>query len=155
MANLGRRVWTAWWAAALVGAGCGGGDDRPSRADYVASVEEICAESDRRVQAVPEPETVADVARYGREIKSIIVELLAEARELELPDEDRERFEEYLDLVEADPTFDKMDDLIEAADAGDEDLVAELAAELENTGASEADELAAELGLDACATGVE
>ncbi len=137
---------------AVAAAGCGGGDDQPSRAEYVASLEKICAESDRRVEGVPEPESVADVADYAREVKSIIEELLADARDLELPAEDGDRFEEYLDLVENDPSFNKIDELIEAAEAGDEARVGELGEELD-AGTSEADELAEKLGLEECGSG--
>jgi len=71
--------------AALVGAGCGGSDEQDSSAQdarkaYLANVDEFCAESEKRSDALPEPRTPDDFLPFIEQ-------------SIELTEKERDRFE--------------------------------------------------------------
>lgn len=134
-------------ALAAAAAGCGG-DDRLSREEYVKQADAVCAKYEKRLDALPEPESTEDLKAVIDEGLPIAREGTEELKALEPPeeleadvDEWHERNDKNLELIE---------DLGAAAEEDDEERIQELAAEADRN-EQEADRIAAEIGLDNCA----
>jgi hypothetical protein len=113
--------------SASVLAGCGGGDDRLSRAEFVERATAVCDSFDERVDALGEPQSLAEIETLGQELGEILDEGLAELRELEPPEELEEPYERY--LASGDEVADQLDELVAAAAAGDREAVERAAAD--------------------------
>ena len=133
-------------AMGLAAAGCGGGGDRLTREELIEEADATCAEFDRRIEDVQEPESLEDIEAYLQEIRPIVEEGTDELDALEPPEE---LADEYDDWIAATRTgVDRFDELEEAAASGDEQRIQEVfqdAGEVE-----EADRLAQELGFQEC-----
>jgi len=77
-------------------AGCGG----PSREDYADDLNKVCKRSDERIRAVKMPRTIKEIASVARRARLIAKHRIKEAKDLELPDDQRERFQDYNDDFE-------------------------------------------------------
>jgi len=132
---------------ALLLAGCGGGDERLSRAEFVEGATAICDSVDQRVEALGEPQSLEEVETLGQELGEILDEGLGELRELEPPEELEEPYARYLES--GDEVADQLDELVAAAAAGDQAAVERAA----NDGEAISDRavaLAAAAGIPGC-----
>ena len=133
--------------AALIAAGCGGG---PSKEDYVADFNEICQESNEKIQKIKRPRTIRDIAPFMRESRGVLEGSIKEAEDLELPDEDKKQFESYIKANRE--SLKVLDDIEKASAKNDTAGVRKLFAQttVEN---QKRDIQAKKLGLDRCGTG--
>ena len=140
-------------AALLVLAGCSGGDDegadRLSKDEYVRQADAICEDYERRLDELGDPQSIRDLGRLAGEARPIAQEGVAKLKELKPPEELEPEVDEWLELN--DLSVRRIGELGEAAGAGDEDRVQEIA---RDAAADEerADDLAREIGLKACAS---
>lgn len=136
-------------AALAVAAGCAGEDDRLSREELVSEADAICVEHEGRLDELAEPESLADFERLVQDAKPIVEEGTEELRRLEPPEELESEYEEWMSRNEA--NLDLIDDLATAVAERDEQRIEEVVQEL-GRNEEEADELAAAIGLEACAS---
>jgi hypothetical protein len=138
-------------AAVAVLAGCssgGDGDGRLSRKEYLERADAICAEYDRRLDRLENPRNLAELARFADDALPVAREGVRRLRALRPPDDMAARVRAWLERNEENVRT--IERLREAARAGNETRVQELAsAGVDNE--AEADRLARELGLRACA----
>lgn len=137
---------------AVVLAGCSGGSSEPevrlTADEWTRQADRICAEYEGRLDRLADAGDLEDLARMAAEAEPIAEEGLEALRRLEPPEELEEPVEAW--LARNAENVRAIGELREAAEAGDETRVQELAsAAADNEG--EADRLAAELGLDDCA----
>jgi multidrug resistance efflux pump len=138
-------------AAAAAATGCsvgGDGDGRLSREEYLSQADAVCAEYDKRLNDLGRAESVEQLAENADRALPIAQEGVGKLRELQPPenlerpvDEWLERNDRNVDLIEA---------LRDAARAGEETRIQELAAEAAENEAA-ADRLAGRIGLKDCA----
>lgn len=158
-----RRAFAALGLVLVVGVGgCGdepkrtatttADDQRLTREEYVRRADAICADYDRRLDDLPDPEDVGEVAELAEEAFPIVQEGIRKLRELRPPQELGPQVEAWLRLNDANAR--SIHSLEEAAGDGDVRRVQEIASEAaENE--RRADELAKELGLEECAKSEE
>ena len=131
----------------LAASGCGG-DDRLSRAEYVREADAICEKYEKRLEEVREPQSLAEVPGYVDEARPVVEEGISELRDLEPPEDVQPKVDRWLSKNEQ--NLARIDDLSEAAEANDEQTVRDALGKLaENE--EEADRLARDIGLRACA----
>jgi hypothetical protein len=133
-----------------VAAGCGGGDSKPSKEEYVADLDAVCAKSAVKILKVKRPRSVKEIATYAQATRPIVHDSIEQAENLELPDEDADKFQAYLKANK--DSLGQLDDLEKAANTGDVKAVQRVlvatAAENKKRG-----EQAKQLGLKKCGTG--
>jgi hypothetical protein len=134
-------------AASLSLAACGGGDEGLSREEFLSEADSICAEYDQRVDEIDEPQSIDDVERYADEAKPVIEDGMAELRALEPPDELEQQWDDY--VASSEESVEYLDQLREAAAAGDQARIQEIAQEVSEKN-EEADRLARDIGLEDC-----
>jgi hypothetical protein len=134
-------------AMGLAAAGCGGGGDKLTRDELVEEADATCAEFDRRVEDVREPESLEDIEGYLQEIRPIVEEGTDELAALEPPEELADEYDEWIEATRS--GVDRFDELEEAAASGDEQRIQEVLQSL-GEGGEEADRLAQELGFQEC-----
>jgi hypothetical protein len=137
---------------ALLASGCGGGGgngDALSVDEFRDRAEAIC----RQIEGtdVAQPTGPGDLERYVEEFTGVVERSAADFHELEPPGELRERWDEYLELV---------DDAVSRVQEFGEEIEDESAADIARIGAEFGDnftelqerghELERELGLDDC-----
>ena len=132
--------------AAILVAGCGG-DDRPTREEFISEADAVCEEFDQRLEDVPEPESADDVERFADEARPVIEDGLAELRALQPPEELEEQWNELMD--KNDDALEMLDDLSQAAASADEARLQELSEEASRQDA-ETDRIARAIGLENC-----
>ena len=137
-------------SAALVAAACGGdGGDRLSREELVSEADTICAEYEGELDRLAAPESIEDFQRLVQDARPIVEGGIEELRALEPPEELEEQYEEWISRNEE--NLDAIDELEAAVTERDEQRVQEVIQELDRN-EREADELAADIGLDDCAS---
>ena len=136
--------------ALAAGAGCGGGDgDRLTREELVSQADAVCAEYEGELEALAEPESLADFERLVQDAKPIVENGIESLRALEPPEDLEEEFDEWISRNEE--NVGAIEDLQEAVADRDAQRIQELVRQIgENEQA--ADELAAEIGLEDCAS---
>jgi hypothetical protein len=134
-------------AMGLAAAGCGGGGDQLTREELVEEADATCAEFDRRVEDVREPESLEDIEGYLQEIRPIVEEGTDELAALEPPEELADEYDEWIEATRS--GVDRFDEVEEAAASGDEQRIQEVLQSL-GEGGEEADRLAQELGFQEC-----
>jgi hypothetical protein len=135
------------FALAAVAAGCGGGD-RLSREEYVKQADAICAKYEKRLDALPQPESTEDLKMLVDKGLPIAREGNTELKDLKPPEDLEAKVEEWHERN--DRNLELIADLGQAAEDGDEERIQTLAAEAEEN-ETEADRLAGEIGLKDCA----
>lgn len=131
-------------AAAFVAAGCGGDDDAPTREEFVADANEICAEANQEVDAQAqdlfgggEEPSQEEFEEFARDVLAPSVrDQVDQIRDLGAPEGDEDEVTEILDTAEA--GADEIAEDPEALTRADSQL-------------AEATRLAGEYGLDRCA----
>ena len=135
--------------ALAVGAGCGGGGDRLSREELVSEADAICAEYEAELGALAEPESLADFERLVQDAKPIVENGIESLQALEPPEDLEDEFDEWISRNEENVAA--IEDLQEAVAERDEQRIQEIVRQIDEN-EQEADELAAEIGLDDCAS---
>jgi hypothetical protein len=149
-----RRVWPALALALVLAGGCGEPereertDERLTKEEFVEQADAICAEYDRRLDALPDPENVRGIADVANQAFPIAQEGIRKLRELRPPEELEPQVERWLRLNDANARA--IHALAEAAENADTQRVQEIASDAaENE--RRADALAKEIGLVECA----
>jgi hypothetical protein len=134
---------------ALVLGGCGGdgGGDELTADEFRQQADSICAEFEGRLNELGTPESLDDLQNFVSDAVPIIEEGNSQLHELNPPDELQEDWDRAMEIN--DQQLETVRDLRDAAEDGDQARVQELLQEGEEANA-EADQLAAELGLQDC-----
>ena len=133
-------------AMGLAAAGCGGGSDPLTREELIEEADATCAEFDRRIEDVQEPESLENIEGYLQEIRPIVEEGTDELDSLQPPEELEADYDQWIEETRS--TVDRFDELEEAAASGDEQRIQEVFQEVGQ--GEEADRLAQELGFQEC-----
>jgi hypothetical protein len=146
------RTSIAVFVAVAVAVGCSGGgeetDGRLSQEEYAERADAICSEFEGRLNELGNPRSLADLARISGEALPVAREGISELKALRPPETLEARVARWLELNETNVR--SLEQLRDAARAGDENRVQEIALDAEaNEG--RADRLAREIGLMACA----
>lgn len=137
-------------AALAVATGCGGdGGERLSREELVSQADAICAEYEAELDELAEPESLADFERLVEDAKPIVENGIEGLRGLEPPEDLEDEYDEW--LARNEENVETIDDLQAAVAERDEQRIQEIVQELD-ANEQEADELAAEIGLEDCAS---
>ena len=141
-------------AAALVGVfvllatGCGGGGGaRLSEQEFQTQANAICAKYEKQLKAIGSPASIEEIPALVDQALAILDKEIEEVSALNPPEELQSDFDEM--LAATDRTKAAAAHLSEAAKAGDQAAV-QKALEEGNAASKDADELAANLGLDDC-----
>jgi hypothetical protein len=135
--------------ALAVAAGCGGDGDRLTREELVSEADAICADYEGELEGLAEPETLADFERLVQDAKPIVENGIESLRALDPPEDLDDEFEEWISRNEE--NVDAIEDLQEAVADRDEQRIQEIVRQIDEN-EQEADELAAEIGLEDCAS---
>ena len=133
---------------ALAAAGCGGGDDRLTREEFVQQANDVCREFDRKIDELGAPQTIGEIEDFADESAEIARDGRDELADLAPPEtleDDYDRLVEMLDQAIAD-----IERVGDAAADGDEAEVQRIVQEASERDA-DSDRLARELGLAGCA----
>lgn len=133
-------------ATLLAVAGCGG-EERLSRAEFLRQADAICANYERRLDAIEEPRALRDVPRFIERGVPLARKELAELEKLRPPAEDEAKVERLLAQVRK--TISELEHLGEAAAARDRAAAQAAAARVEEA-SDRAAKLAQRYGLDEC-----
>ncbi|MDQ3992684.1 MAG: hypothetical protein M3229_03395 [Actinomycetota bacterium] len=144
---------------ALAACGDGGGGDRLSKrelvqqanaicADYGKRIDEIQKKYERRITGLEGKRNLDAIADFAGESRTVAADGVAELRALEPPDDLEQRYDEW--LATGDKTVERIDDLHDAAEAGDSRGVKQIVGRADDE-QRESDRLAAQLGLTECA----
>lgn len=134
--------------------GCGDGSEEVSAEELVQTGDEICGELRERfseIQAEP-PANASEGARQASELRGAAEDAQEELREIEPPEELRDRYEGYLDARE------EVSNALERGEQAAEDQDGATYGEAQEEAASGAPErqtLAQELGFTVCSQGAE
>jgi hypothetical protein len=146
---------TAAAALAAVGiAGCGGGSEEVSAEELVQKGDEVCGKVQERfaeIQAAP-PASATEGADQAGELLGVADDAQAELRELEPPEELRDRYNAYLDARES------VSDALERGKQAAEDQDGEVYGKAQEEavgGAPERRRLARDLGFEVCSQNAE
>jgi phage-related minor tail protein len=137
-------------AAALVLGGCGGGNgggEEMTADEFRQEADAICAEFEGRLDDLGRPESLDDLQNFVSEAVPIIEEGNAQLQELNPPDELQEQWDRAMEINNE--QLETVRDLREAVEDGDQARAQELI-EAGNEANTEADQLAADLGLEEC-----
>ena len=122
-----------------------GGDEPPTLAAFAGEANAVCTEYERKFDALPEPQSLAEVAKIAPTAVGLVSEYVAELRALDVPTDSRADVELWLDQQDA--RLAALRGVAAAAERRDEKAVE---AALERFWSDGDDALAARLGLDAC-----
>ena len=141
---------------ALALAGCGG-DDKPSKDEFAADAEKVCADlekqSDRLSQS--EPENAQEIVKFAQDARKTAEDAVERIGELEVPEgEAGEKAQAWKDAVETeanDQLIPALEDLEKAAQDDDDQALVAAAQKLQGRETNESDKLARDIGADGCA----
>ena len=141
--------------AALLIAGCGG-DDAPSKDEFVKAADEVCKDLDRQSQELQrsEPDNVQEIVEFARKARETTQEAVRRIRELEVPEgADGDKAQAWQEAVTAEAEnqlLPALDDLEKAAEANNERALVAAAQRIDQLEATRSDKLANELGMKEC-----
>jgi hypothetical protein len=136
-------------------AGCGGGDDAPSKAEFADEAEKICENAEKQLDNIGEnaesPDEIASaIDKVIEQSQSSVDEL----RELERPDGDAgEAAEKFVNALETDiedKGIPALEELRDAVKANDQEAAQQAAQKLQAIETSNTDELAKDIGASGC-----
>jgi hypothetical protein len=139
----------AFVAFAGVLAACGG-DDGPSKDEIVEDANQICEDANEELEPLEadvDPSDLNSLADFAARAQEIIEDGVQDLEELDPPEDDREAFDDFIQVSE--DQVDKAGELEDAARAGDSARVQEIADELDELN-DRANDAAREYGLDEC-----
>ncbi len=131
--------------AALAAGACSGGNDGEEA--FRTRANAICADFAGRIDAVPTPQTLAELAGSAGRIEELLEEGATGLRALEPPESQAQAWSDWLALNDA--AAESAGAIADAAAAEDRERIVELATRAEEDEAA-ADALAGKLGLDDC-----
>lgn len=141
-------------AAAVMGvAGCGGDDDEDggsgalTKAELVSKADAICGDLNKRIDALPAPDSVEDVATFSEDALKIFEPAVADLKALEPPDEVEADYDRAMELL--DDQIDRTKELQQAGEDKDEAKIRSVIAEGDKAD-EEGDKLAKKIGLQKC-----
>jgi hypothetical protein len=140
--------------ASVAVAGCGGGSEEVSAEELVQEGDEVCGKVQERfaeIQAEP-PASATEGAEQAGELLGVADDAQAELREIEPPEELRDRYDAYLDARES------VSDALERGKQAAEDQDGEAYGKAQEEavgGAPERRRLARELGFGVCSQNAE
>jgi hypothetical protein len=146
------RLVTSLLAASLaVGAGCGGGDDRLSRDEFIEQADANCAKAEKDLLAVGDlPQNAEDIDEYAERIRPIVENAWNEQKALKPPEDLQDEYDEW--IATGEDALDFIDEVREAGAAEDTQRVADLFQQAEAR-VRETEQLSRAMGLRDC--GVE
>ena len=128
-------------------AACGGDEGGLSAGELRRQADAICADAEKKVDAVPEPRSVDDVETYFDRVIPIVRDQTSRLQELDPPEDLQEDWDRAMDLNEE--TLEAAEEAQQAAEDGDADEV-QKALDRAGKNEEELDRLAARLGLKTC-----
>jgi hypothetical protein len=135
----------------VLAAACGG-EDRLSREEYIQQADATCKKYEERLKTLEEELQATDSPQEAAKVIDralpIIREGVGELRDLKPPEDLEGKTDEWLDLN--DENTKTLEELRDAAEAGDEQKIAELARDADEN-EKRGDAIARDIGLDACA----
>jgi hypothetical protein len=134
-------------AGALLAPACGGDDGDLSRDELISQGDVICEEYDQRTQEIPPPQSLDGVEEFVGETRTVIREDLDELKGLQPQEELADDYNQW--ISQSEENLGLLDELEEAAAAGDEARTQELLTDAQEAGAR-TDRLAADMGLKEC-----
>jgi hypothetical protein len=152
-----RRLAAAAVAAAVALGGCGGGGGGVSKEDYASDLDELCAELEGELRSMGEitPANPAELRRQLARIQRTIADGIRRLKAVERPDgEAGETAREYIEELESSYREDflpALDALSAAVRAKDPVKIRAAATRLQSIDEKRTEELARELGANACA----
>ena len=141
--------------AALAFAGCGG-DDKPSKEDFVANADKICKDLDQKGEELgqSEPDNAEELAKLAGDLRKTAEDGRQRVEELEVPEgEDGKKAQEWKDAVKSEAEgqlLPAVEDLEKAAKANDQKGIVEAAQKVQQADSDKSDKLAEELGMKEC-----
>ena len=141
--------------AVLALAGCGG-DDAPSKDDFVKAADDVCKDLEKQSQELQqsEPDNVQEIVEFARKARETTQQAVRDVRELEVPEgADGDKAKEWQAAVTAEAEnqlLPALDDLEKAAEANDERALVAAAQKIDQLEATRSDKLAGELGMKEC-----
>jgi len=103
----------------LVACGGGGaGDSGPTKADFIAAADAICADATTKTEALDAPESIDDVKDFGEKADEIGAAEMADLRALDVPAGDEDQIDPIFDKFQE--GFDLLGELVDAAESQDQ-----------------------------------
>ena len=134
----------------VLAAGCGGDEDGVDTDAFPAEANAICADYEEKIATIPPPqEDLDEWAAIAGDIGDLLEAGVNKLDALEPPGDLSERYDEWLALKRE--SLSATRDLQDAGPAANQELISEALDRIEQS-EGRADEIAAELGLDECAT---
>lgn len=124
-----------------------GGDERLSKAEFVAEADAICRSYEARLEQLGQPTNQAELRTFADQALPIAKEGRADLGELRPPDELEETYDAWLE--QGDEAIAIVERLRDAAGEADQAEIARIAVDAQRTDA-EANRLAGELGFEEC-----
>ena len=136
--------------AVLVGSACGGGGDgdRLTREEFTSQANAICRDFDKKIDAIDEPQSIADVVDFADEAIPIFEDGLNRLGELEPPEDLQAKVDEWLGV--GDEILEALRDLRDAAEDKNQARVQQILREAQ-TKDDRSDTLATQIGATDCA----
>jgi len=131
----------------LLAAGCGGGEEPLSKADFQSQANAICAKYQKQLNALGTPSSIDEIPDLVQQALVILNKEIDEIAALNPPDELQSDFDKM--IAASNKTKAAANDLSAAAKSGDQAAV-QKALEDGNAASDEADQLATGLGLSGC-----
>ncbi len=136
-------------ALALAAAGCGGGGGgKLTKDEYVSKLNAICEDFNAEQEEIGEPESLEEIGDKGGRILDAFDDAIAEAEDLEAPDEIKETADQF--IAKGKEQVSLLRDLVAAAKINDLAKINQLGTEASKLD-DESDALAEELEVAACA----
>lgn len=135
-------------------AGCGGGSEQPSKAEFIEQWDSICHTYNDRQETIledlpaePSVENLPQFADVLRELAPVVREGIAELRKVQPPEADQAVIDAILADVEE--SADRLDDAADAAESGDLEAVVAAAQSLADSN-QRVEQAAADYGFQEC-----
>jgi hypothetical protein len=141
-----RRALFLLLALALV-AGCGGGGERLTRAEYASKADAICGKYNRQTKALQNPTTLKELANVADATLPILDNAIEELRALKPPEDEQETADEW--LAEVDKLRADLAEIRDKAKANDRQGVQAVVPKA-NEHNERSNELATRLGMTVC-----
>lgn len=136
--------------AALLLAGCGGGDKPLTKAEFVSQGNKVCADLNAKVAKIPEPTSIDDLPAYADQLDGVYDQLISGLGDLTPPKDLKSDFTKLKDSAkDAQGTVGELKDAAKAKDQQKITQVTDKASAQDKA----SDALANKLGLKTCTEG--
>ena len=133
--------------AALAATSLAACSDDSSREDFVAAADEACREADEDIRDIGAPRFEEGILDYVEKAQEISADLVADLRELDPPEGDRQQIDRMIDLLERATGL--LEPLAQATLDRDAAKIGELQQEVREV-TEEIGEIAASYGFEVC-----